>query len=143
MSCDGFERIPWLIAIAGFENNIPKTVMPFVRTKHMNKKTDGCFICGRFTFITRHHIRKGHHPLAVYLCRKHHDVIHGIALEKTFDKGTKKGKYVYTDGDLRTTMTMAKSYKLFKTGERGIVIKRIETELMRRDIEKKRRGNGE
>ena len=134
-----FLTIPWLVAIAGFENDIPKERMPFIRTKHMNNKTDGCFICGGMGFITRHHIRKGHNPLAVYLCRKHHDIIHGIALNKIHEKGRRKDKYVYKDADLRTMLTMAKTYRLFKSGERGIVIKRIENELMRRDAEQERR----
>lgn len=132
---DDYERIPWLVAISGFENNIPKERMPFVRTKHLNKKTDGCFICGRMSYITRHHIRKGYHPLAVYLCRKHHDVLHGIGLDKIFEDGPRKGKYVYSDADLRTTLVVAKNYNLFKSGEKGIVTKRIETELMRRGAE--------
>jgi len=133
---DEEKYIPWLSAISGFENHIPKKRMPFVRTRHLNKKTDGCFICGRLSYITRHHIRRGHNPLAVYLCRRHHDVIHGIALDKKYSSGRRCGKYIYTDADLRTTLVVAKTYKLFKTDERGIVTKRIELEMQRREAER-------
>jgi hypothetical protein len=133
MSDNDIDNIPWLMS--GFTNDIPKESMPFVRTVHLNKKSEGCYICGRKTRITRHHIRKGRNPLAVYICRKHHDIIHGIALGKKYDSGRRKGSYYYSDADLRMVLSVAEEFNLFKHGERGIVTKRIRLELQKRDAE--------
>ena len=135
MTEEWWEQIPWLRAITNFENEIPVKKTPFVRTKHLNKKSDGCFICGRRYNITRHHIRKGWNPLGVFICRHHHDVLHGIGLDRKFKKGKKIGKYVYRDADLRMALAVAERYKLFKTNERGIISKAILMELDRRKSE--------
>lgn len=134
---ESFPEIPWLRAMVNFENNIPRERMPFVRTKHLNRKTDGCFICGRKYNITRHHIRRGKNPLAVYVCRRHHDILHGIGLDKKYKDGKNKGEYVYRDADLRMVLAIGTTYKLFKSGEKGIVTKRIMLELQRRATERK------
>lgn len=141
MAKEDYYEVPWLRAIVNFDNEIPRTAMPFVRTKHINKKSDGCFLCGRKYNVTRHHIRKGRSPKAVFLCRKHHDIIHGIALDKQYTVGRKKGQYFYTDSDLRLVLVMGKHYKLYKTGERSIVTKRIMLELQKRESERKDNGN--
>ena len=132
----GYENIPWLTGISNYENKIPVKKTPYVRTKHMNKKIDGCFICARKYNVTRHHIRKGNKPLAVFICRKHHDIIHGIALNKLYDRGKKKGQYYYSTADIRTVLAVAEKYKLFKHGEKGLVIKRIRLEIQRREAKR-------
>ena len=95
-------------------------------------------MCGRRHNVTRHHIRRGHNPKAVYICRRHHDIIHGIALDKKNRAGSRKNKYVHRNSDLRMVMTIGKAYKLFKSGERGYVTKRIALELQRRANEARR-----
>jgi len=109
--------LEWLRRIADFENPIPPRYTPFVRTRHINKKKNGCFICGRKSGITRHHIRRGQNPLAVYLCWKHHRIIHGIALQK------------YKTADIRVTMIMADAYNLYKEGEEKVIKKILLIEL--------------
>ena len=101
---------------------VPIKRSPFVRTKYINKKTDGCYICGRKTKITKHHIKRGRSPLCVFVCWKHHQILHGIALQR------------FRSADLRMVLSVALRYGLFKEGEETMVQKRILIELDRRDI---------
>lgn len=113
-----FDWLDW--SEFAIHNGVPIIKQPFVRTVSLNKQTDGCFICGR-KMPTRHHIRRGRRPLVVYLCWKHHQIMHGVSLEK------------YSTADLRTTLVVAKEYKLFKVGEAGRVEKAILQEIESRD----------
>lgn len=95
----------------------PKT--PFVKTKELNHKGEGCFICGRKN-VTKHHILHGRDSTIVWLCWRHHQIMHGVALRK------------YTVGDIRTCLFMGKWFGLFKREEAGVVEKKLLMELDRR-----------
>lgn len=109
-----FDWLDW--SEFAIHNGMPIIKQPFVRTVSMNRQTDGCFICGR-KMPTRHHIRRGRRPLTVFLCWKHHQIMHGVCLEK------------YSTAELRTTLAVAKEYKLFKVSEAGRVEKAILQEI--------------
>jgi len=117
----GDVSLEWLREMADFKNPIPPRHTPFVRTRHLNNKKDGCFMCARKSGTTRHHIRRGQNPLGVYLCWRHHQIIHGIALHK------------HKTADIRMVMVLADAYGLYKEGEEGVIKKLLLTELeMRR-----------
>lgn len=112
----------WLREIGEYENPLPPSKTGWVRTKHLNKKSSGCFICGRKTNVTRHHIKRRPKPvLAVYICWKEHRVLHGVALEKV------------KLHDLRRVMTIADAYNLWKVEEKNMVRKKILIEMERRE----------
>ena len=104
---------------------MPPRITPWVRTKSLNKKSDGCYICGRKRFkkygTTRHHIRRGLQPLVVYLCWKHHRIIHAVSLDK------------FPLHDLRMVLAVADVYDLYKVEEKGMVRKKIIMEIERRE----------
>ena len=95
------DQMEWLVKIVDFENSIPVRRLPYVRTMAVNRSKDGCFICSRRR-VSRHHIRRNSNPLVVYLCWLHHQIIHGIALERC------------NTPDIRTTLIIAREYNLFK-----------------------------
>ena len=112
-------------SIAWLNNLIPLTGVihkkqPFIRTKFLNDKRGGCYMCSR-KGVTKHHIKRGHAPLVVYLCWKHHQIIHGTALTR------------FSLGDLRTVLTMADEYSLWKEEEVTLVKKKIITEIEHRN----------
>lgn len=111
--------LEWLNRIADFENPFPYPPRPFVRTKNLNDQRDGCFVCG-YRRVTRHHIRKGREPLVVHLCWKHHQIMHGTALDK------------YTTEDIFATLMVAREHKIFKELEAQLVEKVLIQELTRR-----------
>jgi len=142
--------IPWLHQLASFRNDMPKRSEPYVRTKHINSKKEGCFVCGRKSNLTRHHITRGERPIATFICWKHHQLLHGVALDKKhagrrkYKPTTKKWKYYYSNADLRMVLTIGIEYNLFKYGEKGMVVKRIQIEIERRVQERiNREANGE
>lgn len=110
----------WLENITAFRNEFPIPKQPFVRTRALNRKTDGCFICGR-KVTTRHHLLRGRHSTVVYLCWKHHQIAHGISLEK------------HTISDIRTVLACATMFGLFKVDEANKVEKAIRIELSSRN----------
>lgn len=93
----------------------------------INGKHDGCFVCGDLNNPTEHHIRKHGTILSVYLCWKHHQVIHGTALGKKVD-----GDYLFSAYDLRLVLGYANKYKLFKIGEGKRVRQTLREEIRRR-----------
>lgn len=123
MSRRGDVSLEWLRDIIDFKNPVPPPFTPYVRTRHLNKKNDGCFMCPRKHGMTRHHIRRGYAPLAVYLCWRHHQIIHGIAL------------YKHKTADIELVLDMADAYNLYKTGEEKIIQKMLLTELDKRRME--------
>jgi len=115
--------LEWLRNIANFKNPIPPQFTPFVRTRHINSKRDGCLICPTKRGITRHHIRRGLDPLAAYICWRHHQILHGIALHR------------HKVEDVSLVMERADAYNLYKDGEEKIIKKMLLTELERRKVE--------
>ena len=113
-------RLEWLHNLEPMP--IPVRRTPFIRTKFLNDKREGCFICGRKSGVTRHHVRRGKKPLCVFLCWKHHQIIHATALER------------FNTADIRTTLVVADKFKLWKYGEKNVVRKKILTELDRRRL---------
>jgi len=112
----------WLVELTEYKNNIPTNKIGWIRTRHMNKKSSGCFICGRKTNVTRHHISRNPKPvIAVYICWKEHRILHGVALEKV------------KLHDLRRVMAIGDAYDLWKVDEKGMVRKKILTEMERRE----------
>jgi len=114
-------NLEWLVEIADFKNPIPRHPGKYVRTRHINSKKRGCFICGRKR-VTRHHIRRGVNPLAVYICWRHHQILHGISLSQ---KKT---------ADIRTTMVVADTYDLYKDSETRVIKKMLLIELDMRKV---------
>jgi hypothetical protein len=115
--------VNWLNGIADYRDPVPIKKMVFVRTRHIGNKREGCFICGRKSHTTRHHIRKGTDPLAVYLCRRHHDIIHGTGLHR------------FRTVDIRMVLCLAREYSLFKETEATIIEKRLVGELENREYD--------
>lgn len=102
----------------------------------INGKHDGCFICGDLNQPTEHHIRKHGTTVSVYLCWKHHQIIHGTAIGKK-----KNGEYIFSLNDLKLVLGYAKKYKLFKFGETKKVRKIIQEEIRRRKNEITKKNN--
>ena len=111
-------RLEWISQLQPMPVPVPKT--PFVRTRIINNKKDGCFICARKSTVTRHHIRHGERPVCVFLCWKHHQIAHGTALDR------------FKIADLRTVMAVADRYNLWKVEEKNMVRKRILMEIRMR-----------
>ena len=121
---DPYLELEWIARLEPMP--VPVVKMPFVRTRFINNKNNGCYICGRKTTNTRHHIRRGHKPMCVYVCWKHHQILHGTALNK------------FRPSDLRMVIAVADRYNLWKEGEKNIVKKKIimELDMRRRDNHK-------
>lgn len=113
----------FLCAMADYRDMSPTKKQPFVRTSVVGEKKKTCFISGKKSRVTRHHIRKGKNPLVVYLQWKYHQIIHGVALNR------------FSTADIRTTYAVAEMYSLWKESEANIVRKKIIMELDRRKAE--------
>ena len=96
----------------------------------INGKYEGCYLCGDLYDSTEHHIRKYGDELSVYLCLKHHRIIHACGISK---KNHKTGKYVFPTSDLKFVLRLATKLRLFKIGEGKKVKRKIKFELKRRE----------
>lgn len=115
--------VPWLAGMYLYRDPAPLGGTGFVRTRHIGNKKEGCFMCGKKYNPTRHHIKKGPEPLAVFLCRKHHDIIHGTGLHR------------FRTYDIRMVLSIADRYNLFKESEANMIMKRLIIELDAREYD--------
>ena len=113
----------WLAGMADFRNPVPHPSQGFVRTVHIGNKRDGCFMCGRKRNLTRHHIRRGFKPVAVYLCRRHHEICHAVGLHR------------FRTADIRMVLAISDRYSLWKEKEAKLVKMKLEIVLRERELD--------
>ena len=95
----------------------------------INGRHEGCFLCSDLYDATEHHIRKQGKQLTVYLCLKHHKIIHACGLTKKNEDGT----YRYSTEDIKMVLRNATRLKLFKIGEGKCIKRKLKEELKRRE----------